>query len=457
MTFATNAVVTKAITVAVTNVNESPTFTSGISFSIPENTTAVTPVTATDPDVGTTLTYSIQGGNDSARFAINPSTGELSFVSAPNFESPADAGADNIYNVIIGVSDGVNAIVIQPLAVTVTNVNEAPNGSDKSLVTNKNTQLIISAADFGFSDPDGNALNRVRITTLPATGTLKLNGTAVTAGDFITKADLDANKLTFDPVAGTSGALYTTFTFQVEDDGGTSGAGVNLDPTANTITITVKSNPIVSGVAINGGVNFPVYTVGTGASLYNTANQRSQIVVLVVNFDEAVNVSLATSAFTLQNIDNSGFVNLLVTPLNPTGGFASSYQIRFVSGTNVINRNDPSNSLPVSERSNSLADGNYKLVIDPTKVTTASTGNLTGDLDFGDNYAIDQFFRLFGDGNGDGIVNSLDTGAFSRAAGAGGFSYNAAMDFDGNGSVIATSGIDRTSYLANFNKRRRLF
>src|SRR5437773_1834912 len=53
----------RAISVTVTNVNEAPTITSDgggatASKSIPENTTAVTDVDATDPDAGTTLVYS---------------------------------------------------------------------------------------------------------------------------------------------------------------------------------------------------------------------------------------------------------------------------------------------------------------------------------------------------------------------------------------------------------------
>ena len=60
--------------------------------SILENTTAVTTVTATDPDTGQTLSYSISGGADAGKFIIGPSTGALSFVTAPNFEVPTDAG-----------------------------------------------------------------------------------------------------------------------------------------------------------------------------------------------------------------------------------------------------------------------------------------------------------------------------------------------------------------------------
>ncbi len=40
---------------------------------------------------GATLTYSISGGADAARFTINPTTGVLTFVSAPDAEAPTDA------------------------------------------------------------------------------------------------------------------------------------------------------------------------------------------------------------------------------------------------------------------------------------------------------------------------------------------------------------------------------
>ncbi len=121
---------TQAIAVTVTNVNDNaPVITSNgggatASISIAENGTAVTTVTATDADAGATRTYSIVGGADAARFTINPTTGVLTFVSAPDFEAPTDVGADNVYDVVVRVSDGTFTDD-QTIAVTVTNVNEA--------------------------------------------------------------------------------------------------------------------------------------------------------------------------------------------------------------------------------------------------------------------------------------------------------------------------------------------
>ena len=46
------------------------------------------------------------GGADAALFTIDASTGALTFVAAPNFEAPTDAGGNNVYDVTVQVSDG---------------------------------------------------------------------------------------------------------------------------------------------------------------------------------------------------------------------------------------------------------------------------------------------------------------------------------------------------------------
>ena len=47
----------------------------------------------------------------------------LSFVAAPDYEAPTDAGANNVYDVIVQVSDGTLTDT-QAIAVTVTPVND---------------------------------------------------------------------------------------------------------------------------------------------------------------------------------------------------------------------------------------------------------------------------------------------------------------------------------------------
>ena len=43
------------------------------------------------------------------------------------------------------------------------------------------------------------------------------------------------------PAANANGTPYTTFTFQVQDDGGTANGGVDLDQSPNTMTVNVTS------------------------------------------------------------------------------------------------------------------------------------------------------------------------------------------------------------------------
>src|SRR5260221_5043736 len=45
--------------------------------------------------------------------------------------------------------------------------------------------------------------------------------------------------LVYTPLAGASGAAYASFTFQVEDDGGTANGGVNVDSLPRTMTVNV--------------------------------------------------------------------------------------------------------------------------------------------------------------------------------------------------------------------------
>jgi hypothetical protein len=82
-------------------VNHAPLITlhgggANTSVTVLENTSVVATVTATDADAGSTLTYSIIGGADASKFVIDANTGALSFVSAPDFENPTDAGGSNV-------------------------------------------------------------------------------------------------------------------------------------------------------------------------------------------------------------------------------------------------------------------------------------------------------------------------------------------------------------------------
>ena len=99
--------------------NRAPVFTSLAAVSVAENISTVYNATATDAD-GNAVTFSISGGADAARFRIT-GTGALTFVTAPDFENPADADGNNVYEIQLSASDGT-ATTTQNFTVTVTNV-----------------------------------------------------------------------------------------------------------------------------------------------------------------------------------------------------------------------------------------------------------------------------------------------------------------------------------------------
>jgi VCBS repeat-containing protein len=138
-------------------------------------------------------------------------------------------------------------------------VNDAPSGADTTLAINEDGAHGFSAADFGFSDVDGDELASVTIVTLPAVGRLMLGATEVVAGQVIAQGDLAS--LSYRPPANESGS--TSFTFQVTDDGGTSDGGIDTDPTPNTITIDVA--PVDDRYVADGEV-VRVNPVGTSPS-----------------------------------------------------------------------------------------------------------------------------------------------------------------------------------------------
>jgi hypothetical protein len=92
---------------------------SSVVLTADEGTTFVGTVAAT----GTIpITYSIAGGADAARFTVSSATGELSFLTAPVFASPIDAGADNVYNVIVRAMNAFGQYDTQEFAITIREV-----------------------------------------------------------------------------------------------------------------------------------------------------------------------------------------------------------------------------------------------------------------------------------------------------------------------------------------------
>lgn len=167
----------RQLSVLVNDVNDNaPSFTGPAAWVMPENSFDIGLVAASDPDLplGGSLSFSLAGGADAAWLRIDAASGLLSFVSAPDHETPQDADADNIYQVRVQVSDG-QLITWRNITVQVGNVNEAPRATGDRFVLDEDETLAGTLADLLGNDLDGDSpVLSMRLVQGPSHGTLSI-------------------------------------------------------------------------------------------------------------------------------------------------------------------------------------------------------------------------------------------------------------------------------------------
>jgi len=96
-------------------------------------------------------------------------------------------------------------------------VTNPPTAAANTVRIDEDSTYAFSAADFHFSDIDGDSLRSVKITTLQTAGTLELNNADVRLNQVISVGAIGAGKLTFTPAANANGDGYASFGFSVND------------------------------------------------------------------------------------------------------------------------------------------------------------------------------------------------------------------------------------------------
>ena len=238
----------QTITVTVTDVNDAPVITSDgggatAAVNAAENQTAVTTVTATDPDADT-VTFSITGGEDQGDFSIVPATGVLTFSSAPDFENPTDGATSGSNTYIVEVTatdDGAGTTDVQTITVTVTDGNDAPSitsngGGATAAVNAAENQTAVTTVTA--TDPDADTVtfsitggeDQTSFSIVSATGVLTFSS----APDFEIPTD---------------GATSGSNTYIVEVTATDNGAGTLTDVQTITVTVTdVNEAPLLFGI-----------------------------------------------------------------------------------------------------------------------------------------------------------------------------------------------------------------
>jgi hypothetical protein len=167
------------------NPNTAPTLTDPGAITLLEGGAVVATIAGTDSE-NDSLTFALSSGDDENLFRMS-SSGELSFITAPDFEIPLDAGGDNIYEVTVQVSDGA-LLDTQALTVTITDAFEG-RVVDAPI---KGAQVFIDLNGDGVQDDDepsgvtdDNGFFNVTMFELPAGSSAKVisrGGTDILTG-----------------------------------------------------------------------------------------------------------------------------------------------------------------------------------------------------------------------------------------------------------------------------------
>lgn len=292
--------VVHSFTITVRAVNDAPTFTTGGTVTVKEDSgaydepyaTGITPGGGTD-EAEQTLTFTLSG-YDATLFAAVPSltgSGELSFTPAANAFGDTEVSA--------ALSDGTNTVT-QTFTISILPVNDQPSFTDRGNIA---VDEDIGAYAAAWADEES-------INVGPAnegqTHTFVLQGVTVTslAGNrsLFAKApavDAATGAISFTPEADANGVAEVTVILQDAD--GTANGGVDTSET-HTFTITVNAlddapafvTPVALAVNEDSGVYSQVFA--TGITPGGGTDEAEQVLTFTLS---GYNASLFSAAPTL--------------------------------------------------------------------------------------------------------------------------------------------------------------
>ena len=372
----------------------------------------------------TLVISSINVSGDSADFTVGSQPSQVLAGETTTFDVTFDPTVDGLRSatVVINSNDADEAAF--DFAITGTGTTPEPNepeinvqGNGNDIADGDTTPSTSDDTDFGNVDTSsGSTTNSFLVENVgDATLTVSsivLSGTA--AADFSVASSLPGTiapgaqatiDITFDPSA--DGVRTATLTIANDDadeatfDFGLQGTGTTPEPTP----------PQVASVQINDGSSL----------LPETQTGASKIKSIVVTFDQVVVFAGAIAdAFELQNTSTGE----AITGFNATADDSGGQTVVTIE-----------NFTGVSVDGTSLADGDYSLTT-LSALVSAEGFALDGDGD-GDPGpdAVDTFFRLFGDEDGDGQTDSEDLGPFNLQATEGSDDFDQRFDFDEDGAL----------------------
>ncbi|WP_347881046.1 Ig-like domain-containing protein [Pseudomonas sp. LA21] len=246
--------VESVVSINVTPVNDAPV-TEDQSKTTTEDTAVNGQIVGTDVDQDN-LTFTLKSGNEPKHgtLTLDSVTGEYTYTPAKDYN-----GNDSF---TVVVSDGHGGSVESVVSINVTPVNDAPETNPATASGNEDSPITVNLSG---SDIDG-TVDHFVIKSLPANGTLMLNGVALNIGDNV-PATGNAASLTFTPNANWNGD--TSFQFAAVDN-------QNLaDATPATATIHVEpvnDAPETNPATASGNEDSPITVNLSGSDIDGTVD-----------------------------------------------------------------------------------------------------------------------------------------------------------------------------------------
>jgi hypothetical protein len=301
-------------------------------------------------------------------------------------------------NVSVQVSDGLGDVVTSnPVTLTVNNTAPTLTISGASSVS----QGALYTLNLASSDPGDDTISSWTINWGDG------SPIQTVAGNPSSVTHVFANNLT-----------TCTISASATDEDGTYAAGNTV-----TVAVVVNSAPAaITSVVINQDIS----------ALYNAAGQpfagaqRSMVDDIVYTFSEPVNI-----------LDPGTDPNVFTVTV--AAGWTGT--VPTLSWAPVVGSNNTQWAVTFSGNGvtgGSIANGAYAITVtDPASIMAVSDGQTLSLDASGIGGATQSFYRLYGDINGDEVVNAADNLKFKQAL----TTYNAAFDYSDDGTVNASDNL----------------
>lgn len=321
---------TGTVAIRLRDVNESPQMADA-TFSVPEHSSngfLLGDLSASDPDLGQSKTFSITSGNGAGIFAINSSTGRITIVNG----AALDFETSPTLSLTIQVTDDGNPSLSQSATVTVhvQDANDSPIFSGPgSFVVAENTPAGSTVGTIVASDPDTITPNNQLTYSIASGNTDNAFGIDPSTGRLFVSNPLVLNyeaqhSLVLQIVATDGGTIPLTaaqvVTITLDD--------VNEPPVVSgPLSVTLNENAPASTAVVTVQATDPdvqntlAYSITDGNSLGAFAINPDSGVVTVANPAPLDFETTPTFTLTIQVADNAGEIatNTLTIHLNDLG------------------------------------------------------------------------------------------------------------------------------------------